>query len=182
MNSNQTYEKVVKQCSEKKQNTNKALAIMGYSVFFAIWLVIGIFNLDILVPLAATGVLCTIALILLSWKYLDVEYEYALWYGSFEVAKIYSKKSRKTLLSAETKELLLIAPATEEYISKKIDCIRSLCDKGYADKILLSHDALFFNGFDKVPRINEKPTNQRVLELSREILTKESVRGAPRDK
>ena len=118
MNSNQTYEKVVKQCSEKKQNKNKSLAIMGYSVFFAIWLVIGIFNLDILVPLAVTGVLCTVALILLTWKYLDVEYEYALWYGSFEVAKIYSKKSRKTLLSAETKELLLIAPATEEYISK----------------------------------------------------------------
>ena len=118
MNSNQTYEKVVKQCSEKKQNTNKALAIMGYSVFFAIWLVIGIFNLDILVPLAVTGVLCTVALILLTWKYLDVEYEYALWYGSFEVAKIYSKKSRKNLLSAETKELLLIAPATEEYIKK----------------------------------------------------------------
>ena len=118
MNSNQTYEKVVRKENEKKQRTNKMLALTGYSLFFAIWLAIGLFNLDILVPLAVTGMLCTVALILLSWKYLDVEYEYALWYGSFEVAKIYSKKSRKTLLSAETKELLLIAPATEEYISK----------------------------------------------------------------
>ena len=118
MNSNQTYEKVVKKVEESKQRTNKALAIIGYSLFFAIWIVIGILNLDILVPLVATGLLCTVALILLSWKYLDVEYEYALWYGSFEVAKIYSKKSRKNLLSAETKELLLVAPATEEYINK----------------------------------------------------------------
>ena len=51
----------------------------------------------------------------------------------------------------------LYGNVAEEYISKKIDCIRSLCDKGYADKILLSHDAIFFNGFDKAPRINEKP-------------------------
>ena len=118
MNSNQTYEKVVRSNSESKQRANKILAILGYSAFFAVWLVIGLFKRDILVPLAVTGVLCTVALILLTWKYLDVEYEYALWYGSFEVAKIYSKKSRKNLLSAETKELLLIAPATEEYISK----------------------------------------------------------------
>ena len=58
----------------------------------------------------------------------------------------------------------LYGHVTEEYISKKIDCIRSLCDKGYADKILLSHDALFFNGFDKVPGINEKPRFAYVFE------------------
>lgn len=46
---------------------------------------------------------------------------------------------------------------TEEYISKKIKAIKSLCDAGYEDKILLSHDALFFNGFDACPQINEKP-------------------------
>ena len=28
---------------------------------------------------------------------------------------------------------------------------------GYEDKILLSHDALFFNGFNSKPAINEKP-------------------------
>ena len=46
---------------------------------------------------------------------------------------------------------------TEEYIAKKIETINALCDWGFEDKILLSHDALFFNGFEYNPTINEKP-------------------------
>lgn len=46
---------------------------------------------------------------------------------------------------------------SEECIAKKIKAIKELCDAGYEDKILLSHDALFFNGFDSKPAINEKP-------------------------
>ncbi len=46
---------------------------------------------------------------------------------------------------------------SKEYIDKKIKAITELCDAGYEDKILLSHDALFFNGFDLNPEINEKP-------------------------
>lgn len=131
MNSNQNYEKVVKKGSAAKDRMNKTVAVIGYSLFFTVWLVIGIFNPTIFAPLAVAGALCTVALILLSWKYLDVEYEYALWYGSFEVAKIYGKKSRKNMLSTDVKELLLVAPAVEEYInkaehfglSKKIDAV-----------------------------------------------------------
>ena len=58
----------------------------------------------------------------------------------------------------------MYAHTTEEYISKKLDCINSLCEKGYADKILVSHDALFFNGFDKAPKINEKPRFAYIFE------------------
>jgi phosphotriesterase-related protein len=70
----------------------------------------------------------------------------------------------------------------DEYISKKIGCIRSLCDKGYADKILLSHDALFFNGFDKAPRINEKPRFAYVFEnilprLDKDIAEKITIKN-----
>lgn len=118
MNSNQTYEKVVAAKSEGKVKAHKLLALIGYSVFFTVWLLVGIFNLEIFVPLAVAGALCTVALILISWKYIEVEYEYALWYGSIEVAKIFGKKSRKSLLSAELRELMLIAPAEEEYIKK----------------------------------------------------------------
>ena len=71
---------------------------------------------------------------------------------------------------------------TEEYIGKKVGCIRSLCDKGYADKILLSHDALFFNGFDKAPRINEKPRFAYVFEnilprLDKDIAEKITIKN-----
>ena len=45
----------------------------------------------------------------------------------------------------------------EEYISKKVKAITELCAAGYEDKILLSHDTMFFNGFNECPTIVEKP-------------------------
>ena len=46
---------------------------------------------------------------------------------------------------------------SQEYIERRVEEILELCKNGYENKILLSHDALFFNGFDAKPRINEKP-------------------------
>ena len=46
---------------------------------------------------------------------------------------------------------------SDEYFESKIHTITELADAGYADKILLSHDALFFNGFQETPKINETP-------------------------
>ena len=45
----------------------------------------------------------------------------------------------------------------EEYIKRKTEVIMKLCEAGYDNKILLSHDALFFNGFEKNQEINKKP-------------------------
>lgn len=41
----------------------------------------------------------------------------------------------------------------EDYINKKLGVILTLCDFGYKDKIILSHDELFFNGFEANPQI-----------------------------
>ena len=46
---------------------------------------------------------------------------------------------------------------SEEYIANKINAIIELGNAGYEDKILLSHDALFFNGFEANPAINKQP-------------------------
>ncbi len=46
---------------------------------------------------------------------------------------------------------------SEEYINRKVHNIKFLCENGYMDKILLSHDALFFNGFEATPKIIEMP-------------------------
>ena len=51
----------------------------------------------------------------------------------------------------------LYGSTSEEYISSKLAVIRTLCDAGYEDRILLAHDDLFFNGFAKEPRINATP-------------------------
>lgn len=46
---------------------------------------------------------------------------------------------------------------SEGYISNKVKAVTELCGAGYEDKILFSHDSLFFNGFEENPEINEKP-------------------------
>ncbi len=45
----------------------------------------------------------------------------------------------------------------EEYIRRKVESIMEYRGSGYEDRILLSHDALFFNGFEAEPDINPKP-------------------------
>ena len=115
---NQTYDKLVRTSTEAKIKSKKILAVIGYALFFSVWLILAINNPDILVPMVVAGILCTVMLMVISWKYFDVEYEYSIWYGTFTLAKIYAKKKRKNLLTAEVKEFLLIAPATEEYVNK----------------------------------------------------------------
>ncbi len=46
---------------------------------------------------------------------------------------------------------------SEEYVSKKARSILELCRAGYEDQVLLSHDALFFNGFEAELKIREQP-------------------------
>lgn len=43
----------------------------------------------------------------------------------------------------------------EEYIKSKINQINAICDAGYTDKLLLSHDDAVFQGFCDTPRIKE---------------------------
>lgn len=73
----------------------------------------------------------------------------------------------------------------KEYINRKVESINFLCENGYTDKILLSHDASFFNGFEAKPKINEKPRfsycSQYILprlskQLANEIMVKNPLK------
>lgn len=63
----------------------------------------------------------------------------------------------------------------ESYISKTVDKITELCNLGYADKILLSHDTLFYNGFEVNPAINDKPRLSYVFNYILPRLPKEII-------
>lgn len=41
----------------------------------------------------------------------------------------------------------------DEYINSKINQILNLCEAGYEDRIVLSHDDSVFQGFDRIPKI-----------------------------
>ena len=47
---------------------------------------------------------------------------------------------------------------SEEYVSKKTHSILELCKASYEDQILLSHDTMFFNGFEAELKIYEQPS------------------------
>lgn len=118
MNGSQTYEKIVKIKNSGKRLVFRICSIAAYGIFFAVWLFAAFLNPTRFIAVIAAGVLCTLLLILITYKYLNAEYEYALWYGNLEISKIYSGKKRKSLLAADVKEMLMIAPMTEEFLNK----------------------------------------------------------------
>lgn len=46
---------------------------------------------------------------------------------------------------------------SEAYISKTVQKIKKLCEEGYEDRIVLSHDTMFFNGFEASPAMDASP-------------------------
>ena len=118
MNNSTTYEKIVKVKCHGKQLAKRISAIMGYVLFFSVWLSAALSSPSVFVPIVTAGALCTMMLVFVTFKYLLLEYEYSFWYGQLTVSKIYGKKKRRTAIEAEMKALLMIAPATEEYIAK----------------------------------------------------------------
>ena len=133
MSNSQTYEKIIKVKNTQRQLAKKITAIMCYILFFAIWITAALKNTGSLVPILTAGILTTAMLILITWKYLQLEYEYSFWYGRLGIAKIFGKKNqnilvhaatscdkkkRKAIIDTDIKKLIIIAPATEEYIAK----------------------------------------------------------------
>ena len=62
---------------------------------------------------------------------------------------------------------------SEEYISKKVNAVLRLCEAGFEDKILLSHDESFFNGFEAIPVMKENTRFSYVFEHIKPKLPKE---------
>ena len=118
MNSSQTYEKIVKK-SFKGTHLAKTITLIMCYVLSAACFVILAFNSPQKAPLIlVAGALFTFCLVLLTFKYVRLEYEYSFWYGRMGIAKIYAKKKRKSVIDTDIKDLLMIAPATEENIAR----------------------------------------------------------------
>lgn len=71
--------------------------------------------------------------------------------------------------------------SSDEYIRQKTNAIMALCEMGYDNKILLSHDAQFFNGFDKKPDIIKKPRLNYIFDYILPKLPKELSKKIVKD-
>ena len=145
--SSQFYEKVVKEKNTPRSTFKKITVIMCYVLIIVIFLFAAFSSLGVgevgtptdtsesgsankptnnssaepngyFVLIIALGVILDIAVIAITKKYLYKEYEYSFEYGRMSIAKIYGKSKRKQLFETDIETMLMIAPATDEYIAK----------------------------------------------------------------
>jgi hypothetical protein len=117
MASTQLYEKIVK-VKNAKQVAKLISAILLYVLYLLIWFFVGIYNPKSSILIFTAGILSCLLIILITWKYLFLEYEYSFCQGILTVSKIYGKRKRKSLIDVDLRHLVLVAPATDENISR----------------------------------------------------------------
>ena len=104
-------ERVVRQRTEGKWLGYRVLLIALYAVIGVALLSVAFANhlaLLVLLPLIE------LPLIVLSWRYVCVEYEYSLFGGTMSFSRIYGKRRRRTVFECDVKRMVLIAPDTPE--------------------------------------------------------------------
>lgn len=113
MNGLLSYERLIVQNNPKKRR----VTIIGFLCLYLIWALLW-FGVMIWVGINAPMIffipLTTALLAAATWKYIHVEFEYTLLDGTFCLDKIYGKKKRKSLLEADLKQAVWIAPRTDE--------------------------------------------------------------------
>ena len=95
-----------------RTRTLKLLLMLAYTLItagyiFLFWVILRAWQLLILLPFIMY------ALIILTWRFVRVEYEYAIEAGVLTVAKIFDGRSRRVKLKIELPECTLIAPRAE---------------------------------------------------------------------
>lgn len=117
MSSTQIYEKVIKVRSARR-TAILISAILSYVLYLAVWVFIGLLNPEKSILIFAGGILSCALIVIITWKYLFLEYEYSFYQGTLTISKIYGKRKIKHVTDADLKKLILIAPATDENIQK----------------------------------------------------------------
>lgn len=115
MANTQFYEKIIK-VKNAKQTAKLISGILLYILYLAIWTFIGILNPKSSMLIFVMGILSALLIILVTWKYLFLEYEYSFCQNTLTIAKIYGKRKRKTVIEVNMQKLALIASATDENI------------------------------------------------------------------
>ena len=103
------YEYVIKPKRGAKNIMGRILLIIGYVFFVVAWLVFGL-STKIFWPLLALIPVSLWILIFITWRYVNVEYEYAIESGIITFSNIYGGKSRKKILIFDVRDAERIIP------------------------------------------------------------------------
>ncbi len=115
MNEFQTYEVVTHQKTEGLWILKKIALIFMY-IAYVISLFIVALSTRIFVPFLALIPITLWIIVLFSWKYVNVDYEYSMTSGHLSFSKIYGSRKRKPIFETEIRSIVLIAPYTDKYL------------------------------------------------------------------
>lgn len=107
------YEFVVSQRREGKWILARICLVAFYTLFALTALLLGL-QLRLIVPLLAFIPLSLWVLIFITWRYVQVDYEYALVSGTLTFTKIYGNRSRKRIFEMQLRDAVRIAPLADE--------------------------------------------------------------------
>ena len=114
------FEKIVKKKTEGSLLLLKILLIFAYVIVAAIGFFLAIAFADGELMLIAFVIAMDIALIIFTWKYTFVEYEYSLMAKTLYIAKIYNNSARREIFESELSRAVRIAPYNEEFENEAI--------------------------------------------------------------
>ena len=109
----QNYERLLSQRNVGKHRVKPILFLFLYVTWVCLWTALTI-RMGVNAPMLLFIPLTTVGLIWLTWPLTRIEWEYTLAAGTFYVAKIYGKKTRKEKVEAEIRDALLIAPVNAD--------------------------------------------------------------------
>jgi hypothetical protein len=117
MASTQIYEKTVK-VKGAKQTAKLISGILLYILYSLVWIFAGIFNPQSSMLIFTGGILSLLLIILVSYKYFFLEYEYSFYQGTLTLSKVYGKRKIKHIIEVDLQKLILISPLTEQALQK----------------------------------------------------------------
>lgn len=116
----ETYEYVIVPKKNAAQTVKKILFICLYVLFILAWLVFGVAT-GLGAPLLALIPLTTWMLVFFTWKYVNVEYEYAVASGRITFSKIYGSRTRRTIEVFDVRDADVILPLGRKETSRRLD-------------------------------------------------------------
>jgi len=108
-----TYEFAVSQRKEGKWRLFRALLIAGYVLYALAILFIGM-KYSIIAPLLAFIPLSLWVIVFITWRYVNVDYEYSITSGILTFTKIYGNRSRRKIFEMTLRDAVRIAPLEQE--------------------------------------------------------------------
>ena len=105
------YEYAVRQKSTVA--VKRVTLIVGYVLWAVALLLLGV-KIKLILPLLALTPLSLWAIVFLTWRWTQVDYEFSYFAGTLTVSRILGGRSRKVLAEIPLRDLISVRPCTEE--------------------------------------------------------------------